>query len=270
MAEALAGVRSAALGGARPLPGAAAPLVLLSPGLGEYRAGLTGLAEELASRGLWVAGVDHPYDAAGVAFPDGRVVAHREPESRHEGDTHDLQARYLATRTDDLRFVLDHLLAADGPWRERVDPGRVAVAGHSLGGAAALDLALRDDRVAAAAVVDGSLYGPVLTRGLAVPVLLCALTPDDPDDPEILAGWDRVWPLLRGPRDRVRVPGAGHMSATDFDVLADPLGLRDPDDPDTPFSFGTLPPGDGLAAVRSVLGAFLAEHLVGVPTDGRR
>ncbi|WP_369204330.1 hypothetical protein [Streptomyces sp. PU-14G] len=79
--EALAGTRVHAVEGAAVARGSAAwPSVLLSPGSGEYRAGLTAVAEELASRGYVVAGVDHPGDAAAVEFPDGRVVPHHGPE----------------------------------------------------------------------------------------------------------------------------------------------------------------------------------------------
>ncbi|GAB3836615.1 hypothetical protein GCM10029963_77470 [Micromonospora andamanensis] len=41
------------------------PLVVLSPGFSLSRESLTGLAEDLASRGYVVAGVDHPYEAWG-------------------------------------------------------------------------------------------------------------------------------------------------------------------------------------------------------------
>ncbi|WP_345944838.1 alpha/beta hydrolase family protein [Streptomyces albus subsp. chlorinus] len=269
--EALAGVRVHATEGAPVADGTRRPLVLLSPGLGEYRAGLTALAEDLASRGFVVAGVDHPGDAAAVEFPNGRVVPHHEPKdeegsSAADGSTTDVESRYLATRVADLRFVLDQLLASPSPWHGVLDTTRVGVAGHSLGGAAAAELARTDARPAAIAVLDGSLYGPVLSSGLDLPVLLCGLTPPDPEDPDILAGWDRLWPLLRGPRHHTAVRGAGHMSATDFDVLAGPLGLRDPDDPDDAFSFGTLPPGRGIALVRVVLTAFFNEHLRNSPT----
>ncbi|GAA0926086.1 hypothetical protein [Nonomuraea longicatena] len=247
---ALAGVRVHAVrrppAGDRP-----APLVLLSPGLGEYAAGLTALAEDLASRGFLVAAVDHPYDAAAVRFPDGTLAPHHEP-----GD--DLETRYLPTRVADLRLVLDRLLAPGSPLR--VDPARIGAAGHSLGGAAVAELARTDPRLCAVAVLDGSLYGEVLSTGLDLPVLLCGLTPPDPDDPDVLAGWDALWPRLRGPRRRTTVEGAGHMSATDFDALAGPLGLRGPGDPDDVFNFGTLPEGHGLARVRRELAEFLAEH----------
>ncbi|MEU7042721.1 hypothetical protein AB0A77_16885 [Streptomyces varsoviensis] len=327
--EALAGVRVHAVDGAPVASGPPVgsgllvasgppwPLVLFSPGLGEYRAGLTALAEDLASRGYVVASVDHPGDAAAVEFPDGRLVPHREPEGGAAGE---LETHYLPTRVADLQFVLDRLLAPGSPWHGLLDPARIGVAGHSLGGAAAAELARVDAqldaqldargdarigsrigsridarlgaRLGAVAVLDGSLYGQVLTTGLDLPVLLCGLTPTDPADPDILAGWDRLWPLLRGPRRHTTVPGAGHMSATDFDALAEPLGLRDPNDPADPadpaapanpadpadvdpadvdpddvdpddvFTFGTLPSGHGIASVRAVLAAFFSEHLL--------
>ncbi|MFG3407747.1 hypothetical protein [Streptomyces sp. NPDC048142] len=37
-------------------------------------AALTGLAEELASRGYVVASADHPYESTGTQLPDGRVL----------------------------------------------------------------------------------------------------------------------------------------------------------------------------------------------------
>ncbi|MDV3223422.1 hypothetical protein [Intrasporangium sp.] len=50
------------------------PVVLLLSGLGGFRQATTFLAEELASHGYVVVGLDQPYTAAAVAFPDGRVA----------------------------------------------------------------------------------------------------------------------------------------------------------------------------------------------------
>src|ERR1700728_3080254 len=50
------------------------PFVVLSPGFIHPRSVLTGLAEDLASHGYVVAGVDHTYESVATAFPDGRVA----------------------------------------------------------------------------------------------------------------------------------------------------------------------------------------------------
>jgi Platelet-activating factor acetylhydrolase, isoform II len=50
------------------------PLVVLSPGFTNPRGVLTGLAEDLASHGYVVAGIDHTYESFATAFPDGRVT----------------------------------------------------------------------------------------------------------------------------------------------------------------------------------------------------
>ena len=50
------------------------PLVVLSPGFTNSRSALTALAEDLASHGYVVAGIDHTYERSRTAFPDGRVT----------------------------------------------------------------------------------------------------------------------------------------------------------------------------------------------------
>ena len=53
----------------------------------------------------------------------------------------------------------------------RLDPHRVAVGGHSIGGSFVFDLSLTDHRVAAAFDLDGALFGPAATHTLTVPAL---------------------------------------------------------------------------------------------------
>lgn len=50
------------------------PLVLLSPGGGHSRLVYGTMARSLASEGYAVVAVDHPYDAAVVEFPDGKII----------------------------------------------------------------------------------------------------------------------------------------------------------------------------------------------------
>ena len=64
---------------------AACPLVVLSPGFTSPRSTLTALAEDLASHGYVVAGIDHTYESHATAFPDGRVTTCLAREARRQG-----------------------------------------------------------------------------------------------------------------------------------------------------------------------------------------
>jgi predicted dienelactone hydrolase len=61
------------------------PLVVLSPGFTSSRSTLTALAEDLASHGYVVAGIDHTYESYATAFPDGRVTTCLAREARQRG-----------------------------------------------------------------------------------------------------------------------------------------------------------------------------------------
>lgn len=240
------------------------PLVLLSPGHSRYRAELTALGEDLASRGFLVAGLDHPSDAIGVEFPDGRIVPYREPDGLADGDTGDLSGRYLDVRVADLRFARTRLSDPGFWWHAHLDPSRTGVAGHSLGGAAAAEAMRLDPGFTAGVNLDGIPYGEVLRTGLERPFLLCQFTPDDPEFPEETRSWAQLWSVLRGPRHHLLVSGGGHASPTDLDVLAGPLGYREfTEAEDYAFALGSLPGGRGTEITRACVGGFFEEHLLG-------
>lgn len=185
------------------------PLVVLSPGFTLPRWTLTALAEDLASRGYVVAGVDHTYEAAAVTFPDGRVA-------ECELCARDLDGpEVAASRARDISFVLDRLLGHQryGPM---IDADRIAAAGHSMGGAAAATTMLADDRVHAGANLDGS-FQPALDQDLARPFLM--LGADSHGAPGTHPSWDETWPHLTGWRQWLHVPQMSHMSPSDVAVL---------------------------------------------------
>jgi len=66
----LSTVRTSAVSDATPAGRQRAlPLVVLSPGFTNSRSALTALAEDLASHGYVVAGIDHTYESFATAFP---------------------------------------------------------------------------------------------------------------------------------------------------------------------------------------------------------
>ncbi len=224
------------------------PVVLYSPGFGLERTSSTALVEDLASHGYVVVTVDHTYDAQLVEFPDGRIAARAVPP-----DT-DI-ARALAVRVADSRFVLDRLTRTVLPHGITVDPARIGMLGHSLGGAAAADTMRADRRVRAGINMDGTFAGPVLGTGLDRPFLMLGAEPD-PAEPD--ESWNRMWAGLRGPRHWLELRGARHLSFTDFQVLWPQAGVPAAD---SARAIGTIDGGRSVAVQRAYVRAFLDRYL---------
>ncbi|MEV0648185.1 hypothetical protein AB0I28_23265 [Phytomonospora sp. NPDC050363] len=189
------------------------PLVVLSPGFGMPRATLTGLAEELASRGYAVAAIGHNYEADGISFPDGRTttcIACEGAEDETIG----------ATRAADVSFVLDEL--EDSRFGRLVDSGEVAMVGHSAGGFSVIPAMLGDPRVKGGLNMDGNFRYP---NDVPVdrPVLMLG-------QPSHSAGgqdpsWDETWSELTGWKRWLTVDDTAHVSFSDLAVLGDQAGL---------------------------------------------
>ncbi|GIF14920.1 alpha/beta hydrolase family protein [Actinoplanes teichomyceticus] len=244
----LTGVRAHARTGVRALRrGHGWPLVVLSPGFSHPRSSLTALAEDLASRGYAVAGIDHTYEAAAVTFPDGRVagcvVCRLEQTGQLDSE------RLTAGRAADISFVLDELTRRrTGVTRAVVDADRIAVVGYSVGGAAAAEATRRDRRIGAGMNIDGT-FQPALTADLDRPFLMMGSDLDRAaaDDPT----WATTWTHLTGWRRWVTVTGSVHNSFPDYGIIADQLGLP-------------APPLTGARATRitrEYVAAFAGRHL---------
>jgi predicted dienelactone hydrolase len=129
------------------------PLVVFSHSSGGGRRQSTFLCTHLSSHGYVVAALDH-----------SEIVA---PElARREGETGDQKrARmegWIGSRVPDVRFRLDHLL--DGAASDlgiNLDPTRIGIVGHSLGGWTALAAPDFDDRIrAVVALAPGGASDP--------------------------------------------------------------------------------------------------------------
>ncbi|GAA2343590.1 hydrolase [Dactylosporangium salmoneum] len=250
------------------------PVVVYSPGLGVERTAGTAVVEELASHGYVVVTIDHTHDSSLVEFPGGRTEARAVPEPTDPDGAEPIIAEALRTRVADTRFVLDRLLfLAHGrnPDAERaplpaglpgaLDLARVGMFGHSLGGATAAEMMYEDRRVRAGANLDGTESGAVLDGGLDRPFLLFGA--GDADGPDDDPTWARLWSRLRGPRLRLQLLRAGHLSFTDYQALFPQAGV--PAEQLEP-SFGTIDPRRSVAAQRAYLLAYFDRYLRGRPS----
>ncbi|WP_330334348.1 alpha/beta hydrolase [Streptomyces sp. NBC_00536] len=253
LAPALSATHSWAYTDARPAPGRF-PLVLLSPGLTMPRATLTSVAVDLTSRGYVVALVDHTYEAPGITFPDGRtpgcVICDRPPAGGPEA--------VALSRAKDLSFVIDRLTDRHPSWpyARLIDPRRIGLAGHSIGGDAAAATMAADRRVRAGADLDGTLFAPIPATGLGGrPFLLLGAQADE--SPGQDPSWTQGWTRLDGWKRWLTIAGAQHGSFTDVPLLASQAGLPEPPTP--------LSPTRGLQLTHDYLGSFFDLQLKGIP-----
>ena len=235
----------------------ALPLVVLSPGFTNARSALTALAEDLASHGYVVAGIDHTYESFATAFPDGRVTTCLAREARRRGEG--FWEKAVAGRAADVSFVLDDLTGAHPAWPGAglIDPSRMAMAGHSLGGAAAIGAMLADSRIRAGIDMDGSTHVPIPDQGLSRPFLFLGKQANyTPGSGGAVTSWERDWKLLTGWKRWLVVAGAVHASFTDLGLLADQTGID---------TGAAVPGARSLDITRAYVRAFFDQHLLSRP-----
>jgi dienelactone hydrolase len=247
--DAIPRARSHAAPDAPPVDGAAFPIVLFSPGSGGVRGQNTAWAEELASRGYLVAGLDHLDDSPVVVLDDGTRVRSRMPEayaaawaSEDPAAEDRVTDEFIRVRADDLRFALDRLAPLGN--------GQAVVAGHSFGGATAFTVLAEDPRFAAAIDLDGGLGG-ALPGPYRQPVLAVTSPAyyDRVDNPDYAPRLEQALDSSASTSYRLTIPGTNHFSFTDFALLAPPV----------------VPDANAVAADASA--DFLAHVLRGAPLD---
>ena len=125
------------------------PTVLLSHGLGRWSTAMSGMAENLASKGYLVASIDH--DDRGAMRPETQLAAF---------------ATSVVRRSQDQRAALEWLKSRQNPLFGRVDSTNIAIIGYSMGGFGAL----------ATAGAGHSRDGPVMSQ-VPVAAMESALEP---------------------------------------------------------------------------------------------
>jgi pimeloyl-ACP methyl ester carboxylesterase len=147
------------------------PVAILRGGASAEVVNYSTLAEDLASHGYVVVGVDAPARTGLVVFPDGRTIE-RTPQNNPELCVDPrCYERLLAAWTSDIGFVLDRLARLDGKFAGRLDLTRAGVFGHSFGGAQAAQFCSQDPRCKAGIDVDGLLLGSVVQTGIHKPFM---------------------------------------------------------------------------------------------------
>lgn len=253
--SALASVRTHALDGAAPADVATRyPVVVLSPGNATNVAFYASLAEDLASHGYVVLGLDHPSQVAAAMLGDGSVVPYEDAMAGVTDPAEALQTK-IDARVADIAAMVGRIRgdAIGVPGLDgRLDGTRIAVIGHSNGGLAAVEACRQDAGLVACANIDGQAAGGPfgVTPDAAAPSQPFLFLTKEAGLHPVLA--DRFEAAGEGAY-RVVVPAATHEGFAD--------GAR--------FAPRVLPidgPADHTLAIeRMVVRAFLASVLDGQP-----
>ncbi len=253
------------------------PVLIFSPGFGTLTAFYTSLLEDMASHGYIVAALWHPYSTGLVEFSDGRIVATNEAGGTISPDTGDA---LLKVWLGDALFTLNTLETlnqTDARLAGHMDLDHVGAFGHSFGGATAAEMAHDDERVAAAANLDGTMFGQVARSGLMKPLMMMQSETNEVTltDAELAslamtrAQYDRTTAAYTRsvntvlatarPGFQVRLTGSMHNSyATDLLTVAKQYSAII-----GPSQVGTLDPDRAFTLIRSAVRSFFDQQLKG-------
>src|SRR5262249_43800268 len=137
------------------------PVVILRAGAAGSSLNYSSLAEDLASHGYVVVGLD----VSATANPE--LCAGRPDEEA-------CATKIMVPLVSGIGRAIGHLQQlsfADARFRSRLDLTRVGVFGHSFGGAQAAQFCSQDNRCRAGVDLDGRLFGSVITTGISVPFM---------------------------------------------------------------------------------------------------
>ena len=133
-----------------------------------------------------------------------------------------------------------------------LDFTKLAVYGHSLGGAASATVAGSDNRVRGGVDLDGQIFNPILTEGLSKPFILLGR----PDYAQGDDSWTLFYARLRSLAMELSVAGTTHGSWNDVLILVTQLTLSDQGRTIVEENFGTIASQDMDRSLNGVLTAF--------------
>ena len=146
------------------------PVIVLCHGLSSMAALHTTQAENLASHGYVVFGINHTFTCSFSIFPDGRIY-----QSKFDWQASDRikeLPKIVALWQEDVSFVLSCIEGLEAEkyadlqekdenmFYHKLDITKIGMLGHSMGGATTTQVLRHDDRVKAGINLDGPLLGP--------------------------------------------------------------------------------------------------------------
>ncbi len=261
------------------------PVLIFLTGIFGFRQSNTFQIENLVSHGYIVVGIDQPYTAASVVFPDGHQItgwthAQMDPFTNQSLSPVEpaptlnglaLKNGNMPYLAQDVSFTLDQLTALNradpnGILTGRLDLQRVGTFGVSLGAMVASEACYRDSRLKACLMMDAAMPADVVQAGLRQPSMWLTRPASDmrlenwkaSDITQTLNTMQAVFNREpAGDGYYVSVPGMFHVNFTDAPYFT-PLG------PLLGFT-GPINAQRGFDIVNAYSLAFFDQHLEGRP-----
>ena len=238
------------------------PVLIFSHGITGSRHLHQILFEHLASKGYIVFALDHSFDANLTIFPDGKIADYRSEITGHP-DSVLIREKQINTRAFDVGFIIDQIREIetgmiDSKLSGRLDLDRVALGGHSYGGATAILASHNYDIVKACVVLDGwisPIPDKVISEGINVPFLFMGRPSwHDSDYP---GNYERLADLITHSSNEkydLRINQTLHLDYTDIPLMS-PLVKHVMD-------VGDLKPSITLSLINDLVLGFLEVHLL--------
>lgn len=155
------------------------PLLVFSHGANGIKTSNTSTYTELASHGYIVVSIDHPYHSFYTKSDDGTVAFIKKEynleigNANKEGiytkeEVYGLIQKWMKLRSDDLNFVIDTILKKAESDNEtvyqQIDTEKIAVFGHSMGGAASVWLSRERNDIDAVVNIDAPFFSELVYK----------------------------------------------------------------------------------------------------------
>ena len=238
------------------------PIFIFSHGITGSRHLHQVLFEYLAARGYVVFAPDHSFDANLTIFPDGEIADYRSEITGHP-DSILIRKKQINTRAFDIGFIIDQVKKLedgiiDSKLSGKLDLSRVALGGHSYGGATAI-LASHNYEIVKACLVLDSWINPlprkVISEGIDVPFLFMGRPSwNDSDYPN---NYEKLAELISHSSNEkyyLRINQTLHLDYTDVPLMS-PLVKYVMD-------VGDLSPSTTLSLINDLVLGFLEVHLL--------
>ena len=238
------------------------PVLIFSHGITGSRHLHQILFEHLASKGYIVFALDHSFDANLTIFPNGKIADYRSEITGHP-DSILIREKQINTRAFDIGFIIDQIRKIetgiiDSKLSGRLDLDRVALGGHSYGGATAILASHNHEIIKACVVLDGwisPIPDKVISEGINVPFLFMGRPSwHDSDYP---GNYERLADLITHSSNEkydLRINQTLHLDYTDIPLMS-PLVKHVMD-------VGDLKPSTTLSLINDLVLGFLEVHLL--------